>query len=381
MGANIGTVPAINVNSSVDHSQRRLAKDTGHRSKLLPQFQCNDYTLQKDYANENFWTDDATCESIACQASFAVTVYKLGAGGTKDTVRLEEVAQKARECDRAWLNEHRNDSVSWLYGVDLDRFKQFCPDGRWTDQNKGLNIVCKKDQDPQDQPVGQKEAPKDIPVNVRNMPRPKINEAKAEVITPQLMDKARLDALREKTIQSWKIAVHSFLAANKWSQCKPDFYEHIGKMLHTTQLGYEAGLYAQAQETIASATNSIKWLINSCDKTRQPAENPKTCQAIDGALEIVEVLKPVGYCKVNQIGTNDFLPVLRSTQPKPIICKVCGSRENGALDNCTEWSFGPGKNVGGWASPFVWCDLDQGVYWCFDEKTFDPSCFDHLRTK
>jgi hypothetical protein len=79
------------------------------------------------------------------------------------------------------------------------------------------------------------------------------------------------------------------------------------------------------------------------------------------------------YCKVNNMGNVTLLPVYKNTCPTTVTCKMCG-RKGTTYTNCQYFSFNAGQSIGGWSSPFVWCDQDGEEHWCVQGGAENQSC-------
>jgi len=106
-----------------------------------------------------------------------------------------------------------------------------------------------------------------------------------------------------------------------------------------------------------------------------PAPTPSgpTCSDATTCLTITQLIPNSDYCKVNNLGNVTLLPVYQNTCSSTVTCKLCG-RKAGVYSGCQFWTFDPGQTVGGWASPFTWCDQDGEEHWCVSGGVQNQSC-------
>lgn len=95
-----------------------------------------------------------------------------------------------------------------------------------------------------------------------------------------------------------------------------------------------------------------------------PAPGQASCDLSVGCVDVVKVLPDASYCKTTHSGTTDYLPVYKNSCDKTVTCRLCPfwpDRSGG----CQFWTFSPNEVVGGWASPFAWCDTQSETHVCF----------------
>jgi len=126
-----------------------------------------------------------------------------------------------------------------------------------------------------------------------------------------------------------------------------------------------------AKKAMAAYTS----IVGSCGSQLQGVNQPVEMCRQAATLTIIDWIqtKP-SFCKVVGKGGEDSIPLLWNESGKDVMCRVCGEK-NGQLVECEDWRFGVNESIGGWATPFVWCGIDQIVTSCFEYKGFSQSCF------
>lgn len=98
------------------------------------------------------------------------------------------------------------------------------------------------------------------------------------------------------------------------------------------------------------------------------------CESRTGCVSVREWLGDSGFCRANDIGREDGLPVMANSCDEEVWCRVCGVVEDTLTDQCEEGPIPAFDAVGGWASYFVYCDV-TGVRWsCISEESSIVEC-------